>query len=59
MRRALLAALLLGLATAGPAPAATRPNKATASFSPPVQLFGNLVTAHVSVVTDTARVDPA
>jgi hypothetical protein len=59
MKRALLAALLVGLATAGPVGAATRPHKATAEFSPPVQLFGNLVTARVSVVTDTTRVDPA
>jgi hypothetical protein len=59
MRRALLAALLVALATAGPAAAGARPHKATAEFSPPVQLFGNLVTARVSVVTNTTRVDPA
>jgi hypothetical protein len=57
MRRALLATLLVALATAGPAAAA--PHKATASIAPPVQLFGNTVTARVSVVTDTKRVDPA
>ncbi len=57
MRRAVLAALLVALATAGPAGAARL--KAAATFSPPVQLFGNTVTARVSVVTDTTRVDPA
>ena len=57
MRRAVLAALLVALAAAGPAGAARL--KATATFSPPVQLFGNTVTARVSVVTDTTRVDPA
>ena len=57
MRRAVLAALLVALATAGPAGAARL--KATATFSPPVQLFANTVTARVSVVTDTTRVDPA
>ena len=57
MKRAVLAALLVALATAGPA-AAARHLKATATFAPPVQLFGNTVTARVSVVTDTKRVDP-
>jgi hypothetical protein len=57
MRRAVLASLLVALATAAPAGAARL--KATAMFSPPVQLFGNTVTARVSVVTDTTRVDPA
>jgi hypothetical protein len=59
MRRALLLALIVGLAAAGSAAAGVRPNKATASFSQPVQLFGNVVTARVSVVTDSKRVDPA
>ena len=57
MRRAVLAALVVALATAGPASAGRL--KATATFAPPVQLFGNTVTARVSVVTDTTRVDPA
>ena len=56
MRRAVLAALLVALATA--APAAAAPRKPTATFAPPVQLFGNTVTARVSAVTDTQRVDP-
>ncbi len=57
MRRAVLAVLVVALATAGPAAAGRL--KATATFAPPVQLFGNTVTARVSVVTDTTRVDPA
>jgi hypothetical protein len=58
MRRAVLAALIVALATAGPA-AAAHHLKATATLAPPVQLFGNTVTARVSVVTDTTHVDPA
>ena len=58
MRRAVLAALLVGLATAGTAAAAHTRLKATATFAAPVQLFGNTLTARVSVVTDTTRVDP-
>jgi hypothetical protein len=57
MRRAVLAVLVVALATAGPAAAVRL--KARATFAPPVQLFGNTVTARVSVVTDTTRVDPA
>jgi hypothetical protein len=57
MKRALLAAALVALATAAPA-AAAKPLRAEASVSPPVQLFGNDVTAHVSVIADTTRVDP-
>lgn len=56
-RAALLAAVLLALATA--APAAAKPLDATASVSPPVALFGNSVSARVSVIADTKRVDPA
>jgi len=59
MKRALLAAALLALASAAPAAAkAAKPLRATTSVSPPVQLFGNDVTAHVSVIADTERVDP-
>jgi hypothetical protein len=54
---AIAVALLAVLATA--APAAARPLQAKASLSPPVQLFGNTVTAQVSVIADTTRVDPA
>ena len=57
MRRAVLAALVVALATAGPAAAGRL--KATTTLAPPVQLFGNTVTARVSVVTDATRVDPA
>jgi hypothetical protein len=57
MRRAVLAVFVAALATAGPA-AAAHHLEATATFDPPVQLFGNTVTARVSVVTDTTRVDP-
>jgi hypothetical protein len=60
MKPALLAAALVALATAAPAAAKpAEPLRATASVSPPVQLFGNDVTAHVSVIVDTTRVDPA
>ena len=60
MRRALLAALLVTLGTATPAAAAPGgPLKAKASIAPPVQLFGDAVTARVSVIADTTRVDPA
>jgi hypothetical protein len=58
MKRALLAAALVALATAAPA-AAAKALRPSASLSPPVQLFGNDVTADVSVISDTERVDPA
>jgi hypothetical protein len=58
MKRVLLVALLAIPATAAPA-AAAGPLRAQASIAPPVQLFGNAVTARVSVVADTTRVDPA
>jgi hypothetical protein len=56
MKRALLAVVLVALATA--APAAAKPLEVTASMSPPVALFGNAVLAHVSAIADTRRVDP-
>ena len=60
MKHALLAALLVTLATATPAAAAPgRPLRAQASITPPVQLFGDVVTARVSVIADTTRVDSA
>jgi hypothetical protein len=60
MKRALLAAALAALATAAPAAAKQAKSlRATASVSPPVQLFGNDVTARVSVIVDSTRVDPA
>jgi len=70
MRRATALALLAVLATAAPAPAAPpttttpagppkNPLQTTVSISPPVHLFANPVTARVSVVADTRRVDPA
>lgn len=65
MKRAVFAAILVALATAAPAaavlprPAAAKPLRATTSVSPPVELFGNAVTARVSVIADTTRVDPA
>ena len=70
MKRAVGLVLLAVLATAAPAgaapPTATTPAgrpknplQTTVSLSPPVHLFANPVTARVSVVTDTTRVDPA
>ena len=59
MRRAFLVVLLLTLSTAAPAAAAAGPLHATASVTPPVQLFGDPVTAQVSVLADTTQVDPA
>lgn len=57
MKRALLAAMLVALATA--APAAAKPLEATTSVSSPVEIFGNSVTVRVSAIADTRRVDPA
>jgi hypothetical protein len=57
MKRVLLAIVLVVLATAAPA-AARGPLQATASVSPAVRLFGEPVTARVSVLVDTKRVDP-
>jgi hypothetical protein len=60
MRYALVAALLVTLAGATAAPAAAvGPLRAQASIAPPVQLFGDDVTARLSVIADTTRVDPA
>jgi hypothetical protein len=68
MRRALAPVVLAVLGTAAPAAAATPPTtpgqpknplQTTVSISPPVHLFGDTVTAHVSVVADTTRVNPA
>lgn len=70
MRRALSVAVLLALACAAPAAAdvpfvhgsaigGNRPLHASVSLAPPVQLFGDAVTAVVSVVADTRWVDPA
>ena len=58
MKRVFLVAVLVALATAAPA-AAAKPLWATASVSPPVEIFGDDVTASVSVTADTQRVDPA
>lgn len=57
MKRALLAAMLVALATA--APAAAKPLEATTSVSSPVEIFGNSMTVRVSAIADTRRVDPA
>jgi hypothetical protein len=60
MKRALLAAALVALVTAAPAAAKPKPPlRATTSLSPPVALFANGVTARVSVIADTKRVDRA
>ncbi len=62
MRRALLVSLLVvafGALAAGPSAAAARPLRVTTSVSPPVQFFGNPVTAQVSVIADSTQVDPA
>ena len=59
MKRVLLVATLVALATAAPAAAKPpKPLRAATSVSPPVQLFGNDVIAHVSVIADTNRIDP-
>jgi hypothetical protein len=71
MRRRLLLAALVALALAAPA-AATLPTepsgssigdgvpfKAYASLTPPVQLFGDPITASIAVVADTKWVDPS
>jgi hypothetical protein len=58
VKRAFLLVLLPTLAAAAPAAAtAGGPLHATASITPPVQIFGNPVTARVSVIADTTRVD--
>jgi hypothetical protein len=74
MRRALLlgflAGLLASLALAGTAAAAgppdvtdsvvgKKPIRVTASITPPVQTFGNSITATVSVLADRKWIDPA
>lgn len=60
MKRALLVAVLAMLGTAAPAAAAAGgPLRAQASIAPPVQLFGNAVTARVTVIADAARVNAA
>jgi hypothetical protein len=70
MKRALPAALLLALAVAAPATASgphvhktaigrENPVAAFATVDPPVHLFGEAVTAKVTVIADTKRVDPA
>lgn len=71
MRRALLVSGLAALVLAAPAAALlppvpsgsavgeALPLKAYATISPPVNLFGDLVTAHVAVVADTKWVDTA
>ena len=71
MRRILVAAGLAALAFAAPAAAVLpvipsgsavgegKPLKAYASLAPVVHLFGDLVTAKVSVVADTKWIDPA
>jgi hypothetical protein len=62
MRRALLVSLLVvafGALAAGPVAAAARPLRVRTSVSPPVQIFGNRVTAQISVIADSTQVDPA
>ncbi len=73
MRRLVSAALLGALAFAGSAAAAVppvpyvhstvvgghRPVRATASITPPVQLFGDTVTATVVVLADRKWIDPS
>lgn len=71
MKRAVLTAVLAALALAAPAyagaPAVTggsaigrnQPMVAFASLNPPVQLFGDPVTARITVVFDRKFVDPA
>lgn len=71
MKRALLAALLAGLALAAPAGADVPPVhggsaigrdlplKVYASLNPPVHLFGDAITARVAVVADRKWVAPA
>ena len=60
MKRALLVATLVALAAAAPA-AADQPHhyiRLHTSISPPVQLFARNVTARVTAIADTNRVDP-
>jgi hypothetical protein len=71
VRRTLVGAVAVALATAAPAAALLPPTpsgsavgndvplKAYASLTPPVHLFGDAVTAKVAVVADTKWVDPA
>jgi hypothetical protein len=64
MRRALLAVILIALALAAPASAKRKHFKpglhAIASVDPPVQLFGDTVTARLTVIADTRTpIDPA
>jgi hypothetical protein len=66
VKRALLAAALVALATATAAPATAKrphvppkPLQVTTSLAPPVALFGDTVTVRVSVIADTKRVDAA
>ena len=70
MRRAVVAAMLAALAAAAPAAAATpfghktviggkQPIRVEATVTPAVQLFGDPITARVTVVADTKWVDPA
>jgi hypothetical protein len=67
MRRLLPAAALVALLAAAPATAAlpktaigsVSPIAVFATVNPPVQTFGNKVTAQVTVVADTRQVDPA
>jgi hypothetical protein len=71
VKRALLAALLAALAAAAPAGAGVpsvhgtslikgnKPLEVFASLGPPVTLFGNALTARVSVVLDRKWIDPA
>ena len=69
MKRALAAAALVALAVAVSASAAPplgpqtaiggkQPIRASASLTPPVQLFGDPVTARLAIVADTKRVSP-
>ncbi len=70
MKRAIVAFSLASLVAAAPAGAAApgvkataiggkQPIRAYATATPPVQLFGNAITARVTVVADTKLVSPA
>jgi hypothetical protein len=59
VKRALLAAVVVALATAAPAAAMPKPLEANVSVSSPAEIFGNGVTVSVSAIADTTRVDPA